>query len=201
MTSASLSDQIAGRGIGWADDWLDLRTCRRLTRELEHVHWRRSQVVAQTPDGLSSRDSVDRTSRSASARWFSPSLRRVLEGIEERLVAELGVEPSHLEGWQAVAYEQGGRFGTHHDGGHLAGQPGGERVLTFLLCVRAPASGGATYFPDLDLLLDPRPGRLAVWRNLDPDGALDPRMRHAATPVHEGRKTMLTTWSRQRPLR
>lgn len=201
MTSASLGARLAEDGIGWDDEWLDTRTCGRIDRELEHVFWRRSQVVAETPDGLSSRESAERTSRSASARWFSPALQRTVGRIEERLVAELGVDPSHVESWQAVAYGPGGRFGTHHDGGHLAGQPGGERVLTFLLCVHAPASGGATYFPDLDLLLDPRPGRLLVWQNLTPDGSPDQRMRHAATPVHTGRKVMLTTWSRQLPLR
>ena len=74
-------------------------------------------------------------------------------------------------------------------------------MLTFLLCLKAPKSGGATYFPELDLLLEPVRGRLVVWNNLDAQGKPNSRFRHAATPVHAGMKVMLTTWSRERPIR
>ncbi len=198
--SGAFCERVARDGLAWEDAWLDPRTCARVVGELDFAFWRRSQVADRAEGVLVSRESIERTSLSTSAKWFSPALRRIVDDIQARLVTEFGVDEAHLEAWQAVAYAAGGRFGTHHDGGHLAGEPGGERVLTFLLCVAAPDAGGATYFPDLDLLLQPVAGRLVVWNNLTADGTIDQRMRHAATPVHEGRKVMLTTWSRQRPL-
>ena len=44
-------------------------------------------------------------------------------------------------------------------------------------------------------------GRMVIWHNLLGDGTANPRFLHAATPVHAGAKTVLTTWSRQGTIR
>lgn len=196
----SLAEDLSHEGIAWADGWLADRDAQRIADDLDFTLWRRSQVLERSPDGLNSRDSTERTSQSTNERWFTPKLRQRVARIQERICDELDVDPARLEPWQAVRYEPGGRFGIHHDGGSFADEPAGERVLTFLLCVQAPDAGGATYFPELDLLIQPEVGRLLVWQNLTPDGEIDDRKRHAATPVHEGRKIMLTTWSREHSL-
>ncbi|GAA1960004.1 2OG-Fe(II) oxygenase [Microbacterium deminutum] len=193
----SLAAHLTRTGIAWADDWLDERDARRIREELDFTFWKRSQVLDRGPEGLHSRESTERTSESTNERWFTPKLRERVARIEQRICLELDVEAERLEPWQAVRYEPGGRFGIHHDGGSFADDPAGERVLTFLLCLQAPDAGGATYFPELDLVVPPVVGRLIVWQNLTPSGEIDERMRHAATPVHQGRKVMLTTWSRQ----
>jgi prolyl 4-hydroxylase len=197
----TLADDVSRDGIGWTDEWLSEREARRICDDLDFAFWKRSQVVDRGTEGNLARESAERTSRSTNERWFTPKLRERVDAIQERICHEFAVDAALLEPWQAVQYGPGERFGTHHDGGSFASDPAGERVLTFLLCLRAPDAGGATYFPELDLLIQPAAGRLIVWQNLTLDGAIDQRKRHSATPVHAGSKVMLTTWSRERAVR
>lgn len=183
------------------DGYLDADRSSRIVSELDYVLWQRSEVVRSSPDGgLVTFHSDERTSRSAAQKWFSGELMLYLTELERRLSAEFGPPPSYLEEWLAVQYTPGGRFGLHTDGGVFAAEPAGERVLTFLLYVQSPDAGGETYFPRLNRLVEPVGGRLVVWRNLLPDGTVDGRFLHAATPVRAGTKTVLTTWSRQHPI-
>lgn len=184
------------------DGYLDAERCALVVDEFDFVLWRDSQVVRAGVDGgLISFRSDERTSRSTTQKWFSAALNAELAVLESRLETDFGPAPRYLEEWQAVRYQPGARFGLHTDGGLFADDPAGERVITFLFYVQAPAAGGETYFPRLGRLVDPVAGRLVAWRNLSADGTVNARFLHAATPVRTGSKTVLTTWSRQRPAR
>jgi prolyl 4-hydroxylase len=184
------------------DDYVGPEQCARAVTELEYVLWRGSEVVRSAPGGgLLTFRSDERTSRSTSQKWFSAELVAEVADLETRLECDFGPSARFLEPWQAVRYGPGGRFGLHTDGGSFAGESAGERVLTFLLYLRQPEAGGQTYFPRLDRLVEPLVGRLVVWLNLLPDGAVNPLFVHAATPVRSGSKIALTTWSRQHGVR
>ncbi|QIG39409.1 2OG-Fe(II) oxygenase [Microbacterium sp. 4R-513] len=197
----SLVEDVADQGIGWDASFLTRKNAAEMVSDLRFVRWQSSRVVKQGHAGRTVADDPMRVSRSAGQVWFNKALSKRVAQIEERVCADFGVEPDHLESWQAVQYDPGGKFETHLDGGSFRDEPGGERVLTLLLFLEQPESGGETYFPELDLLIEPTAGKLVVWKNLLPDGELDRRFLHAATPVREGRKTILTTWSRERPVR
>lgn len=189
-------------GVVVRDDYLSADECAFIADELEYVLWRASEVVrVEANGGLVAFHSDERTSTSTSQRWFSDELNARLATLETRLEADFGPPSPYLERWQGVRYQPGGRFGLHTDAGAFAAEPWGERVLTFLVYLQAPEAGGETYFPRLDLLVAPICGRIVVWHNLLPDGTVDKRMLHAATPPRAGTKTILTTWSRQRPVR
>ena len=113
----------------------------------------------------------------------------------------LGIDVARLEQWQALRYGYRTGFRRHHDAGLFASEPAGERTTTLLLYLHAPAVGGSTWFPNLHLSVEPRPGRLLAWHNLTPEGKPDPVMEHVARPVRKGRKVALTTWVRERPVR
>ncbi|HXB86121.1 2OG-Fe(II) oxygenase [Mycobacterium sp.] len=198
----SLRLDLDRTGMAWSDGYLDAAETEEILYELKFVWWRRSQVVrAGQSGGLESFVSASRTSQTSGQCWFNAALMYHLLRIETRLCSELRVDPTRLETWQAVRYGPGERFGLHHDAGLFGSDPAGERVLTVVLFLDTPQQGGATYFPDLDLLVDAQPGRLLVWNNLSPDGSIDSTKRHASTPVHCGTKTILTTWSRQSSVR
>lgn len=198
----TIAESVERDGIGWQEGFLTRKECRVILEELEFALWRDNQVVNLDEHGeLTSFTSDRRISEGTNAEWFSPRLLTRLGRIEQRLLDEFGVEPRFLESWQAVRYRPGGKFSIHHDGGVFGQEPAGERVLTFLIYLREPKEGGETYFPERDLVLRPLAGTLAVWNNLLPDGSRNDDFRHAATPVHRGRKVILTTWSRQRPTR
>lgn len=197
----SLRNEVERSGIAWVEGYLDNREAEAVADGLKSVFWRRSEVVRRGVGGdLESFSSDTRTSEGAAQRWFSPKLKKRVDVIQARLCQDFGIDPAFLEPWQAIRYHPGARFGIHHDAGLFGDEAGGERVLTFLLCLKAPSEGGATYFPDLNLLVDAVVGRLLVWKNLLPDGSIDATKRHAATPPYSGRKIVLTTWARQRPV-
>src|SRR3954466_7944925 len=108
---------------------------------------------------------------------------RRIRRIETRLAALIDRAPERYEAWQATRYRPGGRFEPHFDAGYWGGDPAGEREWTALLYLDAPRRGGGTRFTELDLSIEPRAGRLVLWRNLLPDGTPDPRMKHAGEPV------------------
>lgn len=184
------------------DNYLSDEECAFMAGELEYVLWRASEVVRAEPSGgLVTFRSDERTSTSTSQKWFSDELNVRLAALETLLETDFGPTPAYLEPWQAVRYQPGGRFGLHTDAGAFGAEPWGERVLTFLVYLQAPDVGGETYFPRLNRLVEPIRGRIVVWHNLLPDGTIDGRLLHAATPPSKGTKAILTTWSRQRPIR
>lgn len=198
----SLATQLRDNGIGWVDGFLDHPTCSRLADELDFALWRPSTVVSRSPRGdLVIITSRRRHSRTAEQEWFGPEVRQEIHRLEGRACRRLGLRRAHLEPWQAVRYGHRDRFEVHHDSGLFADDPAGERVLTLLLYLQTPAEGGSTVFPELGLRIAAVAGRLVAWRNLLPDGTPNPAMRHAASPVRKGAKTILTTWARQRVVR
>jgi prolyl 4-hydroxylase len=198
----TLAEDVAANGIGWDPGFISAKRAAAMTQDLRYVRWQSSRVVKHGAGGEHVVvDDPSRVSRSAGQVWFNRALSARVEEIERRVCTDFSTPPGNLELWQAVQYEPGGKFAAHLDGGTFADEPAGERVLTFLLFLEAPSRGGETYFPELGLLVKPTAGKLVVWNNLRADGGLDRRFLHAATPVREGRKTILTTWSRERTLR
>jgi hypothetical protein len=71
---------------------------------------------------------------------------------------------------------------------------GASLVVTAMLIVEAPESGGATEFPQASpwpTAVVPQTGRLAVWSNCTAAGASEPRSSHQGAPVVAGRKAVL----------
>lgn len=197
-----VSDQPRAERVACIDGFLTASECEFLCEELDFAFWRPSRVVNRNfADELVYFHSPQRTSLSTDQSWFSADLAAAVGDIERRACDLLGIDAMTLEPWQAVRYRHRGRFRLHHDAGLFAGDPEGERVITLLLYLQTPAEGGDTVFPDLGIRIPAVAGRLVTWNNLDGDGAVDPAVRHAAQPVRRGAKTVLTTWSREHPVR
>lgn len=183
------------------DGFLTASQCRELLEDLAHAWWWPSQLVCQDDQGtLVSGESYRRTSMTTSEEWMGESSRRLLRRIERRLARRVGVDPAHLEMWQATRYRRGQYFDEHHDAGFFAADRSGERTVTVLLYLDTAREGGSTLFPRLGQRFRPVAGRMLVWPNLHTDGSVDERMRHEARPARSV-KTTLTTWARQRPVR
>ena len=58
--------------------------------------------------------------------------------------------------------------------------------------------GGETYFVDIGIKLEPKPGVLLLWNNAKPDGSPNEATIHAGTPVIKGTKYIFTKWYRTR---
>ena len=73
-------------------------------------------------------------------------------------------------------------------------------MLNLFLDLSDVEEGGETYFPDLDISIQPRRGKAVLWANtLDsaPGSEVDLRIKHEARPVTKGRKFAANAWIHQ----
>src|SRR6266508_202918 len=202
MADAALSPQYPGEAIVVMDGFISEQEGGQLLDELEYVFWKPSLTYQRQVDDTYRNVLADtRVSETAHQDFFSDEVAELLAAIEARLTAYLGVDPAHLEWWQATRYPIGGRFDYHLDSGYWDDHYAGDRVRTFLVYLTTPLTGGGTHFRALDVLVEARERRLVAWENLFPDGTANHSMIHSGTPLGDGEKTTLVTWERERRFR
>ena len=125
--------------------------------------------------------------------------------IERRIDDLLGLDPALGETVQGQRYTQGQQFNAHFDwfATSAAYWPeqrarGGQRSWTAMVYLNTVAAGGATEFPELCLAIPPQEGTLLAWNNATREGLPNRAMLHAAAPVVQGRKYVITKWYRTR---
>jgi len=155
------------------------------------------------PDGnKAGKQSEVRTNLST---YLSPALVDIIgRYIEMKIVDTTGGNLSLSEPMSILCYSAGEYYRPHYDyfspglevtAKHLA--DGGQRIASAVTCLNAPAAGGGTSFPALDLTVPAVQGDLLWFRNCDDDGRPDPRSIHAGDPVMEGQKWVVTKWFRE----
>jgi len=78
-------------------------------------------------------------------------------------------------------------------------QDGGQRVSSAVTYLTAPAAGGGTSFPSLNVTVPPVAGGTLWFRNCLSDGQVDKRSLHAGDAVIVGEKWVVTKWFREEP--
>lgn len=129
----------------------------------------------------------------------------VVQAVNERVCALVGVPALQSEIVQVLHYRPGDYFAPHYDfwdpgfEGHAAALAQGQRAHTVLVYLNHEGlEGGETDFPDLGLRHRGQTGDALMWRNLDPDGQPDRRTVHAGLPPTRGEKWLLSVWIRDR---
>lgn len=142
-----------------------------------------------------------RTSHDAS---FDPLIEDIgLVAVQQRMAAFAGLPLGNAEPLILLRYRPGEEYRPHRDYlppsrvVPLQAGGAGQRAATVIAYLRAPAAGGATVFPDLDIRLPVAPGAMLLFDNLDAAGDPDPRTLHAGEPVLRGEKWVATLWIRQ----
>jgi|SRR6185369_6898776 2OG-Fe(II) oxygenase superfamily. len=191
--------ELADVGVVTVDEFVSPSHCQRILREAAHGAWVPSGVAAVPLDrGRSTFYANGRTSSSLVVFGYSKWMKETLRRIERSLFTMFGIRSRNLEPWQVTRYKRGEAFDYHLDCGAWRAHPSGERSRTILVYLEQPVRGGATDFRALRRRIMPAAGRLVVWNNLLPSGNCNHAMIHAGLPVVQGRKTILTTWERQR---
>jgi len=177
--------------------------CRQIIQAAEQKKFQRSTVV--TTD----RPTVD-MARTSSTVMFDRGEFPWLRCIEERISRITNTPQTHQEGLQVCRYKPGQEYKPHYDyfvphapGTDQALQRGGQRLITIFVYLNdVPSSSkknGCTYFPELDLAVQPRMGTGVLWFNVLPSGHEDPRTLHAGTPPPpRAMKYGLNIWIRER---
>jgi prolyl 4-hydroxylase len=132
----------------------------------------------------------------------------VLELLRGRISQATGFATEDMEPATVMHYAVGQRFEPHYDFLDPA-LPGlkddiarnGQRMATFLLYLDegdGGNGGGETEFVDLGWRFRGGKGDALIFFNVEPDGSLDMRTRHAGLPPLSGEKWLLSQWLRRR---
>lgn len=133
----------------------------------------------------------------------------VVRTLERRAADCAGHPPWHWEPSSIVHYSKAQQYRPHVDyfteeklraNREQFADPGGQRLASFLLYLKAPESGGETAYPDAGLEIPGETGLGVLHYNCLPDGSVDERSRHAGKPIERGEKWLWRTALRQHSL-
>lgn len=126
--------------------------------------------------------------------------------VSDRITALTGIDPATGETLQGQRYTAGQEYKVHCDYFPVTADywprmraTGGQRCWTAMIYCSPIEAGGETHFPHCEFMVPPREGMILIWNNLDQAGAPNPRSVHAARPVEQGTKYVVTKWFRERP--
>lgn len=185
--SGELSDYR--RHVRLIEQFLDPKACRNLIDYCEVACFERSRVVHRTK--RSTTNVLSLKTRSSSSVTLKDRQHPVLREIYTRCADAEGVPESHVEQIQCVRYKRGQKFRSHFDGGVDL-----PRLTTYLLYLNDDFEGGETFFPLLDLAIDPQAGACLRFPSCDREGRVLWPSEHGGLPVHSGVKYALNIWVR-----
>ncbi len=128
-----------------------------------------------------------------------------VQKIQRRFDDLLGIPGEYGETIQGQRYLPGQEFRSHCDWFYTdaeywpkeAGR-GGQRSWTAMVFLNDVEEGGMTDFKALGYSIQPTKGVLLAWNNANPNGDPNKWTLHAARPVIQGSKYIITKWYRTR---
>lgn len=141
--------------------------------------------------------------------WIAHHHNEVIAGLCERISELAGLPLENAESLQLIHYDHREQYAAHFDGwdansedGQRCMSRGGQRLVTGLLYLNDVTEGGGTSFPNLQLEVQARKGRLVLFHNCIPGGIVrHPNSLHGGMPVQQGEKWACNLWFRERVFR
>ena len=142
--------------------------------------------------------------RTGSNHWLKYDEDEVVNSIGQRIADIVGLPLSNAESMQIIHYGPTQEYRPHFDAfnlsqprGQRAAKWGGQRLVTALVYLNQPESGGSTEFPKLGIKVPALPGRMVIFHNTDDDmSGPHPHSLHAGMPVEAGEKWAFNLWFR-----
>jgi len=131
------------------------------------------------------------------ARLTAVHAEPVMRQIERRASALAGFPVENLEPFSVARYAEAQQYHPHfdyytedqlHENSTRFGDRSGQRVITFLIYLRAADEGGGTHYLHPGLTVEGEDGAAVLHWNCLPNGRLDPDSHHAGLPVVRGEK-------------
>lgn len=188
--------------IATVDDFLSGDDCQSLIQAASGS-LERSKIVNAGAEKVESERRTNSNARVTKEQ--SPAVPRMLMLLSMYLRLPI----THAEGLQILHYGPGQEFKPHHDGFSLDDKPqrtemyeksGGQRLFSTMVYLNDVDAGGSTDFPNLDLSVAPKQGRLLIFANTGAGSRFMTTLSlHAGTPVTQGEKWSAITWWRENP--
>ena len=179
------------------DDFISEDECQ------EFINCSKDKLQPATVVGLKEELKLkDRTNEFA---WLEHHANESIHEVSKRLSILVQMPIRNAEMFQVVHYESGTEYKPHFDSfdqstelGKKYWEPGGQRMITALIYLNDVESGGATYFPELNISINPKKGNVLVFHNtISETTNINPRSLHAGMPVTSGEKWAANLWFRE----
>ncbi|MGQ4276483.1 2OG-Fe(II) oxygenase [Pseudidiomarina sp. E22-M8] len=154
----------------------------------------------------SDKEGVLSKARTNQLAWIGHTHDMIVTYLGTRIAKEVDLPLENAESFQVIHYGEKEEYRAHFDAydmnterGKRCTSRGGQRVITVLGYINTPEGGGSTYFPKLNLNVQPKPGRLLFFENVV-RGSTDvhPKSLHAGMPVSKGEKWAFNLWFHER---
>lgn len=149
--------------------------------------------------------------RTNSSNWISKEKYPQMKKISQRIGKLMNCDYQYFEDFQVIYYKVSEEYKYHYDAYNPEFKEKykkfcserGNRIGTVLVYLNDVEEGGETAFDSIDkskepLLVKAKKGRLVLFKNLNPDGSLNKKSRHAGLPVKKGEKWAFNLWLRER---
>ncbi|XP_035680978.1 prolyl 4-hydroxylase subunit alpha-3-like [Branchiostoma floridae] len=165
-----------------------------MMRELALKELKRSPVVDKNGKAFLSNFRVSETG------WLHDNTTELISKLSRRVsyITGLNTEYPSAESFQVVNYGLGGLYVPHVDYfeedqvRHMK-RPD-NRILTFLIYLSEVEAGGATVFPQINLIVPAVKNAALMFRDMKRSGDFEPLSMHAGCPVLIGSKWIANKW-------
>lgn len=155
----------------------------------------------------SAKSGVTSAGRSGSNCWIPHGYDAVIEKLSLRIAEIVGNSLEYAESLQVIHYSESEQYAPHYDAwdkaterGQRCMAKGGQRMITCLLYLNDVEEGGGTSFPNLDMEIRAKKGRMVVFHNCHEGSAVrHPDSLHGGMPVLKGEKWACNFWFRELP--
>lgn len=152
--------------------------------------------------------------RTNSSHWINLDKYELMEQIAIRISKTIGLSNyRNFENFQVIHYFKNQEYKYHYDAYDKTEvekyrqycSERGNRLVTVLCYLNDVEKGGGTGFDSINdkseqLIVLPKKGRMVVFQNVNLDGSLNMKSRHAGLPIEEGEKWAFNLWVRERPI-
>ena len=151
------------------------------------------------------------TGRTNRSYWLPKDEDPIVLRLCKRIAKEINCDWKHFENYQVIHYNPGEEYKYHYDAydkkdlekyNEFCGERG-NRLRTVLVYLNDVIEGGGTGFDTLneyegEVIVEPKMGKMVVFNNVNDDGSLNLKSRHAGLPVIKGEKWAFNLWLRER---
>lgn len=174
--------------------------------EIEHVLAAAAPKLEQALVS-SAKSGVTSAGRSGSNCWIPHGHDAVIEKLSLRIAEIVGNSLEYAESLQVIHYSENEQYTPHYDAwdkaterGQRCMAKGGQRMVTCLLYLNDVEEGGGTSFPNLDMEIRAKKGRMIVFHNCREGSTVrHPDSLHGGMPVLRGKKWACNLWFRELP--
>ena len=141
--------------------------------------------------------------------WIPHTYNPVIQTLCQRVSEVVGMPLEYAESIQLVHYAQTQQYAPHYDAwdadterGQRCMAKGGQRLVTCLMYLNEPDAGGGTSFPNLNLKIAAKRGRMLIFHNCSRGSTVrHVNSLHGGMPVETGEKWACNLWFREKRLR